>query len=89
MSVLATAIPAHDDEVISLAVDAVGGELRDLTEHIPDRRDFHRCQVAKTSAISLARLSRKPYCFLRRIGIDADDGNYNDAASDMVIIIGL
>jgi Di-haem cytochrome c peroxidase len=38
-SVLATAIPAHDNQIISVAVDTVGAELRELTEHFPDHKD--------------------------------------------------
>ena len=38
-SVLDTAIPAHNLEVIDLAVDTVGGELRECTEDFPDRKD--------------------------------------------------
>ncbi len=43
-SVLGTAIPAHDTGIISLAVDTVGLELRELTEDFPDaqRRDRFR-----------------------------------------------
>ncbi len=80
-SVLATAIPAHDNEVISLAVDAVGGELRDLTEHIPDRRDSTASGGENERNLARAAL-KEAVLILRRIGIDADDGNYNDAASE-------
>lgn len=38
-SVLDTAIPAHDAPIITLAVETVGGELRDMTENFPDRKD--------------------------------------------------
>jgi len=38
-SVLDTAIPAHDRAVIALAVDTVGGDLREFTEMFPDRKD--------------------------------------------------
>jgi cytochrome c peroxidase len=38
-SVLSTAIPAHDDQIISFAVYTVGAELRELTEHFPDHKD--------------------------------------------------
>ena len=36
---LATAIPPHDKDVVSLAVDTVGAELRELTEQFPDREN--------------------------------------------------
>lgn len=38
-SVLATAIPAHDNAIISLAVNTVGLDLRELTEDYPGRND--------------------------------------------------
>ena len=38
-SVLSTAIPAHDIQIVSFAVDTVGAELRELTEHFPDHKD--------------------------------------------------
>ena len=38
-SLLGTAIPAGDKETVALAVDTIGGELRELTEHYPDRKD--------------------------------------------------
>ena len=38
-SVLTTAIPAHDNQIVSFAVDTVGAELRELTEHFPDHKD--------------------------------------------------
>jgi cytochrome c peroxidase len=38
-SVLNTAIPAHDNQIVGIAVDTVGAELRELTEHFPDHKD--------------------------------------------------
>ncbi len=38
-SVLDTAIPAHDKDVINLVVDSVGGEWRELGENFPARSD--------------------------------------------------
>jgi cytochrome c peroxidase len=38
-SVLDTAIPAGNAAIVALAVDTVGGELRELAEHFPERRD--------------------------------------------------
>lgn len=38
-SVLDVAIPAHNNEVIRLAVDSVGAEWREVGENFPDRRD--------------------------------------------------
>ena len=36
---LGTAIPAGDKEIVALAVDTIGNELRELTERYPDRKD--------------------------------------------------
>jgi mono/diheme cytochrome c family protein len=51
--VLAQAIAANDREAIDLAVDTLGGELRDLTERFPDHRD-----TAITGALVERRLAR-------------------------------
>jgi cytochrome c peroxidase len=80
-SVLATAIPAHDNDVIALAVDTIGGELRDLTERIPDRRNTIVSGGDKER--NLARMALKEVVLiLRSISVDASDGKYNDAARD-------
>jgi cytochrome c peroxidase len=80
-SVLATAIPAHDNDVIALAVDTVGGELRDLTERVPDRRNTTVSGGEKER--NLARMALKEVVLtLRRISADAADGKYNDAAGE-------
>lgn len=80
-NVLATAIPAHDNDVISLATETVGGELRDLTERIPDRRDAAVSGGEKER--NLARMALKEVVLiLRRISVDSADGNYKDAAGE-------
>jgi cytochrome c peroxidase len=80
-SVLATAIPAHDNDVISLAVDTVGGELRDLTERVPDRRNT--IVSGGENERYLARMALKEVVLiLRRMSVDAAEGNYNDAAGE-------
>ena len=58
-SVLATAIPAHDNDVIALAVDTVGGELRDLTEPGFLTEGIRSCRAATRSAILHAWRSRR------------------------------
>ena len=35
----ATAIPAGDKDIVALAVETIGGELRELTERYPDRKN--------------------------------------------------
>jgi cytochrome c peroxidase len=81
VSVLSTAIPAHDNEAIRLTVDAVGGELRELTERIPDRRDT--TVSGGEGERSLARMALKEVVLiLRRIDIAAAAGKYDDAANE-------
>jgi hypothetical protein len=80
-NVLGTAIPARDNEVIALAVETVGGELRDLTERIPDRRDA--TVSGGEGERNLARMALKEVVLtLRRIGVDAAAGRYDDAAKE-------
>jgi Di-haem cytochrome c peroxidase len=80
-SVLAAAIPAHDNEVIALAVDTVGGELRELAERIPDRRDT--TVSGGEQERNLARMALKEVVLtLRRIGLHAAAGKYEDAANE-------
>jgi cytochrome c peroxidase len=80
-SVLSTAIPAHDNEVINLATDAIGGELRELVDDIPDLRDNTVSGGEKQR--NLARMALKEVVLiLRRMAIGADAGNYGDVASE-------
>ena len=80
-SVLATAIPAHDNVVISLAVTAVSGDLNDLMGRIPDQgapavsggekeRDLARNSLKEAVAI------------LERVGSNAAGGKYDDTARE-------
>jgi Di-haem cytochrome c peroxidase len=80
-SVLATAIPAHDNDVISLAVNAVGGDLSDLMDRIPDQGD--PVVSGGTKERDLARRALKEVvAILGRIGGDAAAGKYDDAAGE-------
>lgn len=80
-SVLATAIPARDDEIISLAVDAVGGDLSDLTDRIPDKGDPAVAGGEKERDLA-RRALKEVVAILGRIGNDATGGKYDDAASE-------
>ena len=79
-SVLETAIPAHDLTVISLTVDTVGDELREFTEHFPDRTDTTvKGGIAERNA---ARASLKMLVLsLRKIELEAEAGAFDDAMS--------
>lgn len=79
-SVLDTAIPAHDDQIVSLAVDTVGAELRELTEHFPDHKD--PTVTGGSAERRRARQSLKEVVLsLRRIELA---GSANDFAAAML-----
>ncbi len=80
-SVLGTAIPAHDTAVISLAVNTVGLELRELTEDFPERNDttvsggLQRRVLARTALKELV-------LGLRRLDMAAGTSNFDTAAAE-------
>jgi mono/diheme cytochrome c family protein len=77
-SVLDTAIPAHNEPIISLAVDTVGGELRELTEEFPDRKD--PSVTGGKEERKLARTALKESVLdLRRVDLAASNGQFDDA----------
>lgn len=80
-STLGTAIQAHDNGIITLAVAAVGGDLNDLMDRIPEQgapgvsggekeRDAARNSLKEAVAI------------LERLGSNAAAGNYDEAARE-------
>jgi hypothetical protein len=79
ISVLDTAIPAHNQEVIALTVDAVGNEWRELGESFPGRTDtsvsggIAERQRARNAVLGLV-LS------LRQAAMASADGDYAQAA---------
>ncbi len=80
-SVLSTAIPAHDNEIIGLATDTIGGELREVVDNIPDQRD--NTVSGGERQRNLARMAVKEVVLiLRRMEIAADMGSYADVASE-------
>lgn len=79
-SVLATAIPVHDNEIIALAVETVGGGLQDLAERILDPSD--PIVSGGEAERELARRALKEVVLiLDRIGRDATAGKYDEAAA--------
>jgi cytochrome c peroxidase len=79
--VLGTAIPANDKEIIALAVDTIGSELRELTERYPDRKDTSVSGGQQERG--LARLALKDMVLaLRRIDMAAAEGRLSDAAAE-------
>jgi hypothetical protein len=79
--VLGTAIPANDKEIIALAVDTIGSELRELTERYPDRKNTSISGGQQERG--LARLALKDMVLaLRRIDMAAAEGRLADAAAE-------
>jgi cytochrome c peroxidase len=80
-TVLGTAIPAGDKDVVSLAVDTIGNELRELTEQYPDRKNTSVAGGVQQRV--LARNALKELVLtLRRIDMAVADGRTSDAATD-------
>ena len=78
-SVLATAIPAHDTDVISLAVNTIGLELRELAEDYPDRRDTSVSGGVQERALARSAL-QELVLGLRRTDMAAAAGHFDVAA---------
>ncbi len=80
-SVLATAIPAHDTEIISLAVNTIGLELRELAEDYPDRHDTTVSGGVQERALARTAL-QELVLGLRRIDMAAAAGQFDVAAAE-------
>jgi cytochrome c peroxidase len=79
--VLGTAIAAGDKDIVSLAVDTIGNELRELTEQYPDRKNTSVSGGEQQRV--LARTALKELVLtLRRIDMATADGRSRDAAAD-------
>jgi Di-haem cytochrome c peroxidase len=81
VSVLGTAIPAHDTDVISLAVGTIGLELRELAEDYPDRRDTSVSGGVPERALARSALQELVLA-LRRIDMAAAAGHFDVAAAE-------
>jgi hypothetical protein len=80
-TVLAVAIPAGDKDVVSLAVDTIGKELRELTEQYPDRKNTSVSGGEQQRVLARAAL-KDLVLTLRRIDMAVADGRASDAATD-------
>jgi cytochrome c peroxidase len=80
-TVLATAIPAGDKETVALAVETIGGELRELTEQYPDRKNTSISGGEQQRVNARAGL-KEVVLLLRRIDIATGEGRTADAAAD-------
>ncbi|WGR92639.1 hypothetical protein MTX26_21830 [Bradyrhizobium sp. ISRA443] len=72
-TVLGTAIPSGDKQVVGLAVETIGGELRELTEQYPDRKNTSVSGGDRERVNARAAL-KEVVLLLRRIQIAVDDG---------------
>jgi cytochrome c peroxidase len=80
-TVLGAAIAAGDKAIVSLAVDTIGNELRELTEQYPDRKNTS--VTGGEQQRGLARTALKEVVLtLRRIDMATADGRSSDAAAD-------
>jgi hypothetical protein len=80
-AVLGAAIEANDRDIIALAVDTIGNELRELTERYPDRKNTSVSGGQQERV--LARVGLKELVLmLRRIDMAAAESRLADAAAE-------
>jgi hypothetical protein len=80
-SVLDTAIPAHDNDVIALAVHTVSGELRELVEQFPGLKDT-TVEGGSEERLNARKELKNLVLMVRRIGIAAADGRFDEAGAE-------
>jgi hypothetical protein len=80
-TVLGTAIPAGDKDIVSLAVDTIGHELRELTEQFPDRKNTS-VSGGEQERVHARTALKELVLTLRRIDIAVAEGRISDAATD-------
>jgi len=79
--VLATAIPAGDKEIVALAVDTIGPELRELTERYPDRKNTS-VSGGEQERVLVRNVLKELVLTLRRVDVAVAEGRIPDAAAD-------
>jgi hypothetical protein len=82
VSVLDTALPAHDVGVVSLTINVVDNELRELIEQFPDHRDSTIAggQAERQRARSILK---DMVLNLSRVELAVTAGNFDDAAAEL------
>jgi hypothetical protein len=80
-TVLGTAIPAGDRETVALAVDTIGGELRELTEQYPDRKNTS-VSGGEQERVNARVALKEVVLLLRRIDMAVGEGRTADASAD-------
>ena len=78
-SVLDTAIPAHNQEIIALTVEAVGNEWRELGEKFPEAKDTSVSGGIKERQRARGAV-RGLVLALRQVAMAASTGDFNEAA---------
>jgi hypothetical protein len=78
-AVLGTAIPAGDKETVSLAVETIGRELRELTEQYPDRKNTS-VSGGEDERLGARSVLKNLVLTLRRIDLAVAEGRTADAA---------
>jgi cytochrome c peroxidase len=81
LSVLDTAIPAHDGAVVALTVDTVAGELRELTEKYPERKDAS-VTGGRAERVAARAALKELVLLLRQVGDSGQAGKFDQAAAD-------
>ena len=80
-TVLGAAISENDKDIIALAVDTIGSELRELTERYPDRKNTSVSGGQQERILARAGL-KELVLMLRRIDMAAAEGRSSDAAAE-------
>jgi hypothetical protein len=80
-TVLGAAISENDKDIIALAVDTIGNELRELTERYPDRKNTSVSGGQQERVLARAGL-KELVLMLRRIDMAAAEGRSSDAAAE-------
>jgi hypothetical protein len=80
-SVLDDAIPAHDNDVIALAVHTITGELRELVEQFPGVKDT-TVEGGIAERLAAREALKNLVLMVRQIGVDAAAGRYDEAGAE-------
>jgi hypothetical protein len=80
-SVLAFAIPDQDTDVIALATQTIGRELRELAEQFPPLKDTTVTGGAE-ARLAARKTLKDMVLIMRRIGVAASSGHFDDAAAE-------
>jgi hypothetical protein len=80
-AVLGTAIPVGDKEIVALAVDTIGRELRELTEQYPDRKNTSVSGGEQQRLLARSAL-KQLVLTLRQIDMAVAEGRTSEAAAE-------